>query len=198
MRAGRTPLLSFGGRGISERNIIRMKEAIIAALVGGAMIGAGLTACAPLPSQGASATHAAADAATAAPAGSAVRDGKFEFQVLNIARAKTVSDPTGNPYMTATAQGEFIVITMSVANIGDQPQNYFGQNQKVIDVSGRQYAANGEADMWMNTGVTPMGGINPGNSIQVKAAFDVPPGTQPAALEVHDSMFSRGVSVKLA
>jgi hypothetical protein len=34
-----------------------------------------------------------------------------------------------------------------------------------------------------------MGDINPGNSIQVKAAFDVPPGTQPAALEVHDSIF---------
>jgi hypothetical protein len=49
--------------------------------------------------------------------------------------------------------------------------------------------------MWMNTGVTPLGGINPGNSIQVKAAFDVPPGTQPAA--VHDSMFSGGVSGKL-
>jgi hypothetical protein len=64
-----------------------------------------------------------------------------------------------------------------------------------VDVSGRQYETNGEADMWMNTGVTPLGGINPGNSIQVKAAFDVPPGTQPAA--VHDSMFSGGVSGKL-
>src|SRR4029079_11850277 len=40
----------------------------------------------------------------AAPAGSAVRDGKFEFQVLDITRAKTVSDPTGNPYLTTTAQ----------------------------------------------------------------------------------------------
>ena len=67
---------------------------------------------------------------TAAPAGSAVRDGKFEFRVLSIERAKSVSDPTGNPYMTTTAQGEFIVITMSVINIGNEAQNYFGQNQK--------------------------------------------------------------------
>jgi uncharacterized membrane protein len=176
-----------------------MKKAITAALIGGALIGLGLTACAPLPTNGAMATHAATApaSATIAPAGSAVRDGKFEFQVLNIARAKTVSDLTGNPYMTTTAQGEFIVITMSVANIGDQPQNYFGQNQKVIDVSGREYGANSAADMWMNTSNSVMGDINPGNSIQVKAAFDVPPGTQPAALEVHDSMFSGGVSVRL-
>jgi len=32
--------------------------------------------------------------------------------------------------MTATAQGEFIVITMSVANIGDQPQNYFARTRR--------------------------------------------------------------------
>jgi hypothetical protein len=55
---------------------------------------------------------------TAAPAGSAVRDGKFEFQVLNNFSAKTVSDPTGNPYMTATAQRIFLVIVVKVTNVG--------------------------------------------------------------------------------
>ena len=134
---------------------------------------------------------------TAAPAGSAVRDGKFEFRVLGIERAKSVSDPTGNPYMTTTAQGEFIVITMSVTNIGNEAQNYFGQNQKVIDANGREYEANSAAGMWMNTGLSIMGDINPGNAIQVKIAFDVPPGTQATELELHDSMFSGGVSVRL-
>ena len=43
-----------------------------------------------------------------------------------------------------------------------------------------------------------MGDINPGNSIQVELAFDVPPGTNPAELELHDSMFSGGISVRLA
>jgi Domain of unknown function (DUF4352)/Protein of unknown function (DUF2510) len=135
---------------------------------------------------------------TAAPAGASVRDGKFEFQVINIARSTTVSDPTGNPYMTATAQGEFIVVTLSVKNIGNEPQSYFGQNQQLIDASGREYGASSEADTWMNAGGNPMGDINPGNSIQVKVAFDVPPGTNPAELELHDSMFSGGVSVRLA
>lgn len=134
---------------------------------------------------------------TVAPAGSAVRDGKFEFRVLSIERAKSVSDPTGNPYMTTTAQGEFIVITMSVTNIGNEAQNYFGQNQKVIDANGREYDANSAAGMWMNTGLSIMGDINPGNAIQVKIAFDVPPGTQATELELHDSMFSGGVSVRL-
>jgi hypothetical protein len=50
------------------------------------------------------------------------------------------------------------------------------------------------ADMWANKGTDD---INPGNSIQVQAAFDVPPGTQPAELELHDSMFSGGVKLQL-
>lgn len=45
---------------------------------------------------------------TAAPAGSSVRDGKFEFRVLGVERAKTVSDET--------AQGEFVVVTLSIEN----------------------------------------------------------------------------------
>lgn len=133
-----------------------------------------------------------------APAGSAVRDGKFEFQVTTVANAKTVSDPTNNPYMTANAQGEFIVVTMRVKNIGDKPQSYFGDNQKMIDAQGREYGASSEAGMYMNTGVAVMGEINPGNSIAVKVAFDVPPGTAPAAMQLHDSMFSSGVKVALA
>jgi hypothetical protein len=113
-------------------------------------------------------TPSATATATAAPAGSAVRDGKFEFQVLNNFSAKTVSDPTGNPYMTATAQGIFLVIVVKVTNVGGEPQSYFGQNQKLIDSSGREYGVSSEAEMWMNTGVSPMGEINPGNSIQVR------------------------------
>jgi len=50
--------------------------------------------------------------------------------------------------------------------------------------------------MWMNT-TDPMGDINPGNSIQVKVAFDGPPGTptEGEVLELHDSILSGGVQV---
>lgn len=122
-----------------------------------------------------------------------MRDGKFEFQVLGMTRAKQAGN-LGNQFMIVDAQGEFIILTLSVTNIGDRAQSYFGTNQKLLDTAGRQYEANSTADMWMNDGT---GEINPGNSIQVRAAFDVPPGTQPAELEVHDSAFSGGTSVQL-
>jgi hypothetical protein len=152
---------------------------------------------APTHASSLSSTSAAAPAApatpTVAPAGSAVRDGKFEFRVLNMTRAKQAGD-LSNQFEIVDAQGEFIIVTLSVANIGDEQRSFYGGNQKLIDTSGRQYSANSEAAMWMNPGT---GDINPGNSIQVRVAFDVPLGTQPAEFEVHDSMFSGGAKVGL-
>ncbi|AHY26864.1 hypothetical protein PBI_ZOEJ_40 [Mycobacterium phage ZoeJ] len=130
----------------------------------------------------------------AAPAGSAVRDGKFEFRVVGVERAKTVSDPTGNPYMTATAQGEFVVVTLSVENVGNEARSFSGVNQKLVDTAGRQYSAHSAADMYMNGGT---GDINPGNAIQARVAFDVAPGTEATELILHDSMLSGGAHLAL-
>ncbi|AII27214.1 hypothetical protein PBI_CHEETOBRO_44 [Mycobacterium phage Cheetobro] len=162
-----------------------------------AMAAIGLSACAPSTTAESEPTEAAAAAAgsdTAAPAGSSVRDGKFEFTVVSVERAKSVTDPTGNPFMTVEAQGEFIVVTLTVKNIGDEARSFSGTNQTLLDRDGREYDANSEADMWMNPGT---GDINPGNQIEARVAFDVPPGTQPAELRLHDSPFSGGARLAL-
>jgi len=38
--------------------------------------------------------------------------------------------------------------------------------------------------------------INPGNSIDATASFDLPVGTPPGEIELHDSAFSGGVEVQ--
>ena len=138
-------------------------------------------------------------AATAAPAGSPVRDGKFEVQVLDMTKAPQASSPDGNQFMIAKAQGEFIILTLNVKNIGDEQQSFFTNNQKLIDSNGRQYGSSSDADMYLNSGGgSSFSQVNPGNSIQAKVAFDVPAGTVPKALEVHDSMMSGGTTVALS
>ena len=86
-------------------------------------------------------------------------------------------------------------------HVGDQHRRsgreLFGQNQKLTDANGREHADHNMANMWMNSGLSIMGDIKPGNAIQVKIAFDVPPGTQATELELHDSMFSGGIHVRL-
>ena len=139
-------------------------------------------------------------AATAAPAGSSVRDGKFEFQVLNVATANQATSPDGNQFMVAKPQGEFIIVTLNVKNIGNEQQSFFTSNQKLLDSNGRQYGSSSDADMYLNSGggASTFSEINPGNAVQAKVAFDVPVGTTAKAVEVHDSMMSGGTTVALS
>lgn len=127
--------------------------------------------------------------------GQPVRDGKFEFVITGVNTAKTVGDPS-NEFMQATAQGVFVVVSMTVANIGNQAQSFFAANQKLKDAAGRQFSPDSTADMWINKQIQT--DINPGNQVQAQVAFDVPVGTQPSQIELHDSIFSGGVTVNLA
>ncbi|ONM47289.1 DUF4352 domain-containing protein [Nocardia donostiensis] len=128
-----------------------------------------------------------------APAGTSVRDGKFEFTVTAVEPpVQTVGD---NPYLQSTAQGRYILVHVTVTNIGDKPQTYFSSNQKLFDDQGRRYENDTMAELNVNDHLsTP---INPGNSIAVTIVFDVPAGTVPAALQLHDSVFSGGAKVAL-
>ncbi|RBO92490.1 DUF4352 domain-containing protein [Nocardia puris] len=139
------------------------------------------------------ATPAPAPEPDAAQAGSAVRDGKFEFAVTAVDPPVTaVGD---NPYLQSTAQGVYILVHVTVTNIGDRPQTYFGSNQKLIDDQGRRYENDTRAEINVNDHLaTP---INPGNSVDVTIVFDVPAGTVPAVLQLHDSAFSGGAKVAL-
>lgn len=130
-----------------------------------------------------------------APAGTAVRDGKFEFTVNAVdAPVKVVGD---NPYLQKTAQGEYILVHLTVTNIGNKPQSYFSSNQTMIDDRGREFENDTMAGINVNDGTAMMSDINPGNSIQVVVVFDVPAGTVPTTLELHDSAFSGGAEVAL-
>ena len=97
----------------------------------------------------------------APPPGSSVRDGMFEFRVATIERLKQVCDPNG--YTCATAQGEFIVVTMQVTNIGNQARTYFSSNQKLIGVDGQQFRSDPMGDVWVNFEVGGAPTISPGN-----------------------------------
>ncbi|MGX1779010.1 DUF4352 domain-containing protein [Nocardia brasiliensis] len=64
-----------------------------------------------------------------------------------------------------------------------------------IDTQGRSFTNDTAAELAVNPQL--IGEINPGNKVAVMIVFDVPKGTDPAAIEFHDSMFSGGVRVAL-
>lgn len=65
----------------------------------------------------------AKDGASMAGVGQDARDGKFAFTVTGMETAKTTGDPS-NPYEQATAQGEYVIVTMTVHNIGDRSHRF--------------------------------------------------------------------------
>jgi Domain of unknown function (DUF4352) len=114
-----------------------------------------------------------------------VRDGWFAFTVTRV----NISTPTVGIH---TAQGTFVVVDITVRNIGDEPRTMYCQNQKLKDVAGKTY----------DDAVTLGGGedvinINPGKKVRVTCAFDVPKGTLTAAIEIHDRANSPGASVQV-
>lgn len=146
----------------------------------------------------------AAPGAPAAPAksgtsiagiGTPVRDGKFEFTVTGIeAGLPSVGD---NPYLMQKAQGQFVVVTMTVQNTGNEPKGISPTDQKLFDAQGRKFTADPTAAINLDSDVPLWDQINPGNSVTLKVVYDMPVGAVPASMELHDSMFSGGAKVNL-
>jgi Domain of unknown function (DUF4352) len=89
-----------------------------------------------------------------------------------------------------TAQGTFVVVSMTVKNIGDGLRTVYCQNQRLTDLRGRTY------DNAVPVGAgEDMINIKPGKQVDVRCAFDVPVGTLAGAVEVHDQAYSAGVTV---
>lgn len=125
-----------------------------------------------------------------------VRDGKFEFVVTGVQAGLT--DIGDNPYLAQKAQGQFVVVSMTVKNIGTKAQGFSPSSQKLKDSQGRTFESDASAQIALGDSDVPVwDNINPGNTVQVKVVFDMPKDAVPATIELHDSMFSGGAKVSL-
>lgn len=127
------------------------------------------------------------------PLGSEVRDGKFAFRVTDVSAPVT---KVGSGWSEETAKGEFIIISLDVTNTGNEPRDYSDSNQILFDDRGREFASDSNAADALDSETWEVD-LNPGFTIQVKVVFDVPAGTVPAVLELHDSSLSSGAKVAL-
>ncbi|MBU9766578.1 DUF4352 domain-containing protein [Mycobacterium sp. TNTM28] len=125
-----------------------------------------------------------------------VRDGKFEFVVKTVQPG--LAEVGDNPYLRQKAQGQFVIVTLSVQNIGDRAQGFSPSNQKLIDTQGRSFETDASAQIALGDSDIPVwDNINPGNAVDVSLVYDMPAAAVPARIELHDSMFSGGVTVEL-
>jgi uncharacterized protein DUF4352/uncharacterized protein DUF2510 len=128
----------------------------------------------------------------ASSVGQPVRDGNFEFVVTGIERAPVVADPEF-PDLQKAAAGEYVLVKMTVTNVGTEPQTFFASFNTLSDGT-TEFTSDDEA--WIYLGNT-LADLHPGDSIDTAVVFDVPVGTDPESIELHDGPLSDGVVVGL-
>lgn len=127
--------------------------------------------------------------------GTEVRDGRFSFVVNEVQSG--LSEIGENEFLREYAQGQFVVVDLSVTNHGDRPQSFSSSNQKLFDTQGRQFSNSSMAEISLQDGSEWYTNINPGNTISTRVVFDIPADAEPASIKLHDSAFSRGADVSL-
>jgi hypothetical protein len=122
--------------------------------------------------------------------GDAVSDGELTF-VVNKFRCGQAS--LGSGTFAKKAQGEFCTARMTVTNTGEGAATLDSSDQKLYIGRSEYEASNllSEEDSFF------LEGINPGNKVSGFVAWDIPVDGIPDRLELHDSMFSSGVSVSI-
>lgn len=121
-------------------------------------------------------------------------DGKFSFVVTGVETGLT---QVGNAYLNSQAQGQYVLVHLTVTNTGTEPQFLFAGSQEGADAQGRTFSVDstatiyaGESDVWASE-------INPGNQVTGTLVFDIPADATLSTLTLHDSPFSGGVTVRL-
>jgi Domain of unknown function (DUF4352)/Protein of unknown function (DUF2510) len=138
-------------------------------------------------------TEATATESPAPPPAAGAVDGPLEFTVTGVESGTTVTDPT-NEFLTKDAQGEFIVVRLTVRNTSPDPATFLGTFQK-LKAAGTVYTADDQASFYVGGGLAE---IPPGGQANVGVAYDVPPGTVPESIELHADPISPGVELPLA
>lgn len=123
-----------------------------------------------------------------------VRDGQFEFTVTNV---ECGVETIGDDFLSADAQGQFCLISLTVANISDDAQTFSDFSQVAFDAAEREFSTDSAASLYIGDGNSFLNEINPGNSVEGIIVFDIPLDAELVLLELHDSPFSGGVLVAL-
>jgi hypothetical protein len=101
----------------------------------------------------------------------------------------------GDQYLGRQARGQFVLVSVTVKNIGSEGKLFDGSSQYAYG-DGVRYTHDGTAEIYANKqSATFLNTINPGNTVSGVLVFDIPAGKKITKVELHDSPFSGGVTV---
>lgn len=126
--------------------------------------------------------------------GDPVRDGDLEFVVLDVENPGQRYNPDDG-YFYSEADGTWLIVKVSVTNIGDDRQSFSGRDQNLF-WDEREYSPSLSLSH-----ATIHESLNPGVSIEATIMYDVPESFPElgagTVLELHDFRSSDGVQIEL-
>jgi hypothetical protein len=134
-----------------------------------------------------------AAAAATAKVGQTVADGDLSFTVTKVEERRRV----GSSSLGTDAQGVFKLVHVRVRNSGGDAESFSSSRQTLYDHSGREFDADVSAAIYLRDSKSLYEKINPGNTVTGVLVFDVPASATGLVVELHSSIFSRGVMVRL-
>jgi len=124
---------------------------------------------------------------TVSPAaiGQIARDGTFDFTITQVNSSRT--------FGALHAKGVYVIASLTVKNVGVDPE-VFDPSAQVLKDSARRYSASFMDPPYLGD----IGNsVDAGLQVNVKLAFDVPPGAKPTQIVLHESRSSEGIPVDL-
>ena len=110
-----------------------------------------------------------------------VKDGKLQFVVTKV---RTGVSRVGDQYLGQKAQGQFVLVSVTITNLGTDSQTISDSDQEVKDSQGRSFKADSTADIYIPDNDVFFSDINPGNSARGVFAFDMPVGATPVSIDL--------------
>lgn len=151
------------------------------------------------------ATAEASQLAGAEPAATAtwnnlpVRDGSLEFWVEKVESARqVVPELFGKPAynLGRTAQGQFVIVHVTVTNLGGVQGQFVDANQALFDAQDRRYSTAHEVGTYFNT-ATFHDPIRVAGRVRGVLAFEVPRNLTDFEVELHESSMSGGARIPI-
>ncbi|GAA3756761.1 DUF4352 domain-containing protein [Salinactinospora qingdaonensis] len=119
----------------------------------------------------------------AAGIGDTVESGAFAFTVTEVETG--VQEVGDNPYLSETPQGQYVIVHVTVENIGDEAGTFDSSSQTLLDGEGKEYSTDTSAELALDSD-SFLNEINPGNKVEGKLVYDVPAGVEPTEIELRD------------
>ena len=131
------------------------------------------------PTETSEPSETATESPTAAPGGDEGIDGTISFTVHGFEVGSTVV--SSDAPIEKDAQGQYVVVHMTVANVGIDPATFVAMFQK-LTAGGATYNIDDEATAYLDG---TFADLEPGATADVSIAFDVPVGADPESIELH-------------